>query len=179
MDFGKLDQIYHALTNQEYSKLKNYNSEQIDCVLRIKFKNDANLRNKINTFRISEVRPGQHNFRERLIETFKGTCAIRKHISLEICEACHLRHFSLCDYEEDKYDTANGILLCANLHIAFDKNFFYIDEHTCQVKISNQIPEYDWEKYDLLGIEGTYISELDNEKSRKYLSFRNNNIFKN
>ena len=73
-----------------------------------------------------------------------------------------------------KYDSKNGILLCANLHIAFDNNYFYIDEIDCTIKML--VDEKLYESLNILNIEGKYIKELDNNESKKYLKMRNEQL---
>ena len=173
MSFANLDKIYHLIKNNDFEKVKNnFFSEEIDCVLRLRFrKEQKHIKNKI--YSVVEVRQNQKNFRDKLIENFGGVCALRKTIDYQICQACHLVPYSDCDNNSQQEDKFNGILLCNNLHVAFDKNFFTIDEITCTVKML--VPECDWKKYDIEGINGLYIPELDNEISKNYLFKRNKN----
>ena len=173
MSFANLDKIYHLIKNNDFEKVKNnFCSEEIECVLRLRFKKEKkNIKDKI--YSVVEVRPNQKTFRDKLIIKFNYSCAIRTNIDYEICQACHLVPYSECDNTFQKEDEFNGILLCNNLHVAFDKNFFTIDENTCTVKML--VPECYWKKYDIEGINGLYIPELDNIISKNYLFKRNKN----
>ena len=61
----------------------------------------------------------QTKFRKNLIKKY-GSCIItKKHES--ICQASHIIPYSESE-ENKRYDTNNGLLLCAELHILFDNN---------------------------------------------------------
>ena len=89
MEFRKLDRIYNFLLSENYSELNNFKLDEIECVLRLRFKNNTNLTNKIlsNHVRYRHkciVRPGQSKFKTDLIQKFGGRCAIRKQIKEDI-----------------------------------------------------------------------------------------------
>ena len=76
----------------------------------------------------------------------------------------------------------NGILLSATLHKAYDRNYFWIDEDTCRIKINYQNLEKDNIKdlkdIGLNGFEDFYIKEIDNKEGKEYLKKRNLDIRK-
>lgn len=62
MEFRKLDRIYNFILSGNYSELNNFKLDEIECVLRLRFKNDTNLTNKILSLFQCIVRPGQTKF---------------------------------------------------------------------------------------------------------------------
>lgn len=94
-------------------------------------------------------------------------------INHNLCDAAHILPYSNCDYNE-KYDTHNGILLSKNMHAAFDKNYFTIDENTCRVVILyDNINNIITKDLELDEINNKYISELNNTQSKYFLNKRN------
>lgn len=59
------------------------------------------------------------------VKEYYKKCIITGRSSL-VCEVAHIYPFSDSDYE-DKYNPNNGILLCRDLHILFDKNLININ----------------------------------------------------
>jgi len=177
MSFKQLDEIYNLLQNENYSILKNnYNNEDINCVLRLKFNRDNNFINKI-TLVLKETRPCQNVFKNKLVKKF-NCCPISK-MNNKICEAAHILPFSICN-DEQKYDINNGILLSSNLHKAYDKGYFIIDEITCKIKINYNILKKDninnLDEIDLLDKNNYYIEALDTIECKKYLKMHNKHI---
>ena len=117
----------------------------------------------------------QRKYREELIKKFKVCPLDNLHPSL--CEAAHILPHGMCKKSKNKFDINNGILLSCNMHKAFDRHLFTIDEDNCKVKIleDNVLKLQDNQKilnlkeFGLDKIENKYISLLDNEKSKKFL----------
>ena len=61
-------------------------------------------------------------FRKALIDKY-SKCAITD-IHPNLCDACHIIPYSV----SNNYDVNNGILLSKNMHAAFDRKYFTIDE---------------------------------------------------
>ena len=126
-------------------------------------------------------RRGQRKFRQKLIKRYDSKCALLG-IHASLCDAAHIYPFAECKNSEEKYDEHNGILLSATLHKAYDKNYFWIDEETCQIKINYPQLELDniqdLKAVGLNGFEDFYIEELDNKIAREYLRKRNLSIRK-
>ena len=107
-------------------------------------------------------------YRNSILKRYNNKCPISGHVG-ELADACHIleRKYSLESF--DKNDVYNGILLSKTLHTAFDKKYFTFNDETLKVKILN--PDIDLHNIGL--IEGKYIWQLDNEKSKYYLKLRN------
>ena len=125
-------------------------------------------------------RTGQRLFREKLIQKF-GKCALED-LHPKLCEAAHILPYSDCKSKEDKYNVNNGVLLSSNMHKAFDRNFFTIDEKTCKVKILEENlkeidSNFDLSDFGLEKVKDKYIKLLDNEESKKFLEKRNQKLF--
>ena len=126
-------------------------------------------------------RRGQKKFREKLIKKYDSKCALLG-IHASLCDAAHIYPYAECKHSQEKYDENNGILLSATLHKAYDKNYFWIDEETCQIKIN--YPQLEKDKIENLkavgldGFEDFYIEKLDNNYGKAYLKKRNSTIRK-
>jgi predicted restriction endonuclease len=168
MHFTKLDDIYHIIYNSNFGALSEFDIEDVNIVQKLKFpKLDLNKY-------LTTIRSRSTQFRTKIIETYNN-CALTN-INNTLCDAAHILPYCDCN-DIEKYDTHNGILLSKNMHSAFDKNYFKIDEHTCRVVIL-----YDHIRYiniadlELDTINNKYIPQLDNAKSKYFLSKRNNKI---
>lgn len=170
MEFQILDKIYNHIKNDELNLLLNFDLKNIDLVLKLRFPN-KNLETKQ---RVCELRTHSKEFRINSINKFKK-CAISG-IDYNICEAAHILPYCKCkDYE--KNDINNSILLSANMHKSFDKNYFTVDPLTSKIKIMFENLNKDnincLNELGLDGIDGMYIPGLDNPQSKHYLERRN------
>lgn len=126
-------------------------------------------------------RKGQKKFREKIIKKYDSKCALLG-IHASLCDAAHIFPYTECKTHNEKYDENNGILLSATLHKAYDKDYFWIDEDTFQIKINYPKLELDnignLKAVGLDGFEGFYIEKMDNKNTREYLKLRNSSIRK-
>ena len=75
------------------------------------------------------IRPEQNKFRFEVLKRYGKKCGVCKSISEEVIQAAHVRPKSKRGSDDDR----NGICLCANHHIAFDKGLFSIDPTTLEI----------------------------------------------
>jgi predicted restriction endonuclease len=175
MENVKFSQIKDIITCNNYSRLLDFKKKDINTVLNISFSKTPEYE-KVRNFldnQLKFIRNNQKSFRDVIINRFDGHCAVRPHLDESICEAAHLYPSHKCG-ERDKYNEYNGVLLNKNLHKAFDLGYFTIDEKTCCIKL--KIDEDKCRMYDMEGIDGVYINQLDNPQSKKYLFMLNNNF---
>lgn len=99
----------------------------------------------------------------------------------ELLEAAHIKAYSHCDNDNDRYSADNGILLCENHHKLFNQGYFtFTDEWN--VKISDEFKNNYEIDCDLLfkTFERCYEKELScYPNSNIYTSYHNKNIYKN
>ena len=179
MEFNKLDDIYHIILDSKYQKLEEYDKESIDIVKKIKFPN-LNLNvNKESTKYLKHGRINSYKFRNLIIEKFSN-CAITN-VNSKLCEAAHILPFCYSS-DEERLNINNGILLSCNMHKAFDNNYFTINENTCKVIILHKnIKNHnikDLKELNLETINNKYIPQLNNIKSKHFLSERNKKLNK-
>ena len=60
-------------------------------------------------------------FKEKVKNYYNNHCCITGR-AIDVCEVAHILPFSKCDNDNEKYDDANGLLLCRDLHKLFDDN---------------------------------------------------------
>ena len=129
-------------------------------------------------YKISNTRKFQHVF-SKLVKDNDKKCIICCVENPAILEACHIKPYSMCNNQIERYDINNGITLCKNHHKLFDSGYFTFDEQW-KVKISSKFKEDD---YDLLMKEyEPCFSKIQNNKSicdstLKYLKYHNEEIF--
>ena len=99
-------------------------------------------------------------FREMVKNKFKK-CIIcnNNECSVYSCEVAHIWNFSDCD-SSSKYDVNNGILLCANNHILFDKHLIKFNILDCarglvSISVDNILKDYAIYKYNGITINLT------------------------
>lgn len=81
----------------------------------------------------------QREFRKKLLETFERKCAICSINKEEILIASHILPYSKCPGVNEMIDCNNGLLLCANHDILFDKGLITFNYKTGNIIISKQI----------------------------------------
>ena len=166
MDYRKLDDIYTIIFNSEYDKLHKYDNDDINIVLKLRFNG---LEIDYNKYANKEIRTHCYKFRNTIINRYIHcplTC-----INSHLCEAAHILPYNKCN-EFEKYNEHNGILLCPNMHKAYDKHYFIIDDKTCRIKVLYDNIS-DSTNLGLESINNLYIKQLDNMESKLFLKKRN------
>ncbi|WP_315792541.1 HNH endonuclease [Bradyrhizobium sp. SZCCHNRI1002] len=74
-----------------------------------------------------DARRGQGRFRRELDKRWDGACAVTNCAIRDLLRASHVKPWRDSDCRE-KLDSANGILLSANIDILFDKGFISFDD---------------------------------------------------
>lgn len=101
-------------------------------------------------------------FREALLALYNNTCAMsRMHVTPSggIIQACHIMPFSV----HGNNKASNGIVLCANLHAAFDKGWIGIDSQY-RVLVNEKRFEETHSPYSLSLLKGSSLLLPRNEK---------------
>ncbi len=88
-----------------------------------------------------EIRIGQSEYREYLIEKYGGKCLMCSVNTNDVLIASHIKEFSQCMGEE-QYDINNGLLLCANHDKLFDRHLISFDVHG-YIMISDSLSNID------------------------------------
>lgn len=83
----------------------------------------------------SLARPGQNDFRKRIIDAYNGKCTLTGCSTIHVLEAAHIMPYSstMCD------DTSNGILMRNDIHRLFDKNLIVIQPDNFSVRLHQSI----------------------------------------
>lgn len=97
----------------------------------------------------------------------------------ELLQAAHIKPYSKCDNDIDKYCENNGILLCCNHHKLYDRGFFTFT-NDWKIEISKELSEYD---ADLLikTFEPCFMQLSDHfshNSSNKFINYHRDNIFR-
>lgn len=88
----------------------------------------------------TKVRVGQSSFRKLLIEQRGCTCELCSVNVPEVLRASHIQSWASSTPAE-RLDLQNGLLLCANHDVLFDRHLITIDVETNKLLISSSIPE--------------------------------------
>lgn len=108
--------------------------------LKIQLNNELNTENKnvlINIQKSIQKRRGQKKFRDKLIEVYKGRCAITGCRVEEVLEAAHVIPYCLAKQNKPE----NGILLRADLHTLFDLHLIVINPQDKKIEVNKQLQE--------------------------------------
>ena len=135
MDLYKYINLQKLDANTLYNHLINdtkYNLEEIEFELYDLFEYEP----KTELYEMREKRLKQEQFHKQILERDKQ-CIITNRIN-KVCQACHIIPFSICT-EEQKYDSNNGLLLSADIHLLFDDYLLSINPKTLCVVLCNEL----------------------------------------
>jgi HNH endonuclease len=90
------------------------------------------------------ARQGQAAFRKRLMKAYRGACAITKTKISGILQAAHIIPFM----GNQTNHVQNGILLRSDIHDLFDQGLINIDPKDYIVKLSRELKESEYAKYE-------------------------------
>src|SRR5262249_20442571 len=90
------------------------------------------------------LRPGQREFRDKIMEAYGGCCAITGVNALTALEAAHIIPY--CGPESDH--VCNGILLRLDLHALFDAYELSIEPRKLIVRLSVGLRHGDYETFN-------------------------------
>ncbi|MGL4951673.1 MAG: HNH endonuclease [Mycoplasma sp.] len=122
-----------------------------------------------------KTRRYQHIFRKIIINRDQK-CKICCLDQPWVLQAAHIKPYSKCSTEIEKYDEHNGILLCRNHHVMFDNGLFTFNDKW-QIIISSEIAAPD---QDLLikTFEPCYCETLWKQPNgNEYVKYHNEMIF--
>lgn len=86
--------------------------------------------------RVAPSRPRQQRFKFEVIRRYGRQCAVCEVRILELLQAAHI----IPHGEHGSYDARNGIVLCANHHLAFDAGLFAIEPATLALECRTNGP---------------------------------------
>ena len=120
----------------------------------------------------------QHIFAKQVKDRDKK-CVICCEEHPSLLQAAHILPFSKCETIQEQYDENNGITLCANHHILFDRGLFTFNPDWT-IKISHKLTEDD-EYLKFKTFESCYLGlskyKPISSEVKGYLKYRDRNIF--
>ncbi len=129
-----INELFTKYNNRNEAKkiaycLKTLNNIDIDYIINF---NDINPLNNINGKMTTKRK--DEKFKREVKARFKK-CIIcdedddnnNNNCCLECCDVAHIWDFAKCDNENDKYNSYNGLLMCANMHRLFDKELIKLN----------------------------------------------------
>ena len=118
-------------------------------------------------------RKWQPRWRNEILRRYSHACCFSGIENSSLLESSHIKPYSKCKGNEEKYDPENGILMNALIHIAYDKHLFSIRPDG-SLEFSPQLKD---KEIQALGIKkGRKLKVLSN-KMRGFLKYRHR-IFK-
>lgn len=107
--------------------------EEVDLYLYEKFNFDVD---DIKNYQQCEVRTEQDKFKQTLVERYKQ-CVVTGD-PFDICDGAHIIPY--CNsYNDQKYDTNNGLLLTPSVHRLFDQYKITINPKTSKIELHENI----------------------------------------
>ena len=127
----------NSLNNAIYNLLNNYEPDKIIYCLKLQYpeieidylnNDETNDTNEIiDKQPINSVVRKDAKFREAVKARFKTCIICDANTCIQACcEVAHIWDFALCD-SQSAYNPNNGILICANWHILFDKHLMKLE----------------------------------------------------
>lgn len=120
---------------------------------------------------LTKARIGQGNFRDQLLEDWKGACAVTQCDEISVLTASHIKPWRDSNNKE-RLDKYNGLLLSPNIDRLFDKGFITFDDEG-KIKISKSLSKKNIEK---LGISKEMIIPIKSNH-KKYMTYHRENVF--
>ena len=81
------------------------------------------------TQRLVRVRRVQTLFRQSVLISYDGRCAVTGLAVTELLRASHIKPWASCASDAERLDVFNGLLLAPNLDAAFDRGFISIADN--------------------------------------------------
>jgi len=126
---------------------------------------DPTLSSETERRALVKTRLGQGPFRTRLIERWGGRCPVTGCSQEQALRASHIKPWR-CSTNQERLDSANGLLLTANLDALFDRFLISFDDDG-RMLIS---PQVEFACYEMLGIPGSPVRGLSAEE-QGFLAF--------
>ena len=120
-------------------------------------------------------RKGQQTFKRRSTKAHgqnKVACEATLCSIYSLCDACHIKPYSICE-ESEKLDPNNSILLLSSIHRAFDQGFITFNLEG-KIIISEELSEWEW---SCLGLSGSERIRMPGKRPF-YMEYHRENIFK-
>jgi putative restriction endonuclease len=121
---------------------------------------------------LTRSRLGQGSFKALVINAYDRKCAMTGEKTLPALEAAHIRAYS----ESGPHSTSNGLLLRADLHRLFDKNYITITPDL-KVEVSKHIHEKYENGKDYYKLHGKELANLPSDPkdlpSKQYIEWHN------
>jgi hypothetical protein len=147
--------------------------EKITTIKPIEYDKQHDTKNN-HAFKIMEIvetrnNQKQHEFRNKLIETYGGKCII-SNVKKPI-EACHIIPFSKCE----NFDVDNGLLMNRNLHSLFDSFDISINPKTlCVELLDDKDDDYEIYNNKKITIPSHMLDNVKKNLEVHYEQFLNN-----
>lgn len=120
-----------------------------------------------------QARIGQGTFRAELIRQWQGQCAVTGFSELAVLRASHVMPWRSSN-DAERLDSANGLLLTANLDALFDRGLIsFSDDGDMLIAV-----ELEGSSYSDLGIPAPLRKALS-EKQQRYMGFHRKERFRN
>jgi hypothetical protein len=118
-----------------------------------------------------QARRGQGRFRQDLLQKWDG-CAVLGCSALAVLRAAHIKPWNKSS-DAERLDSANGLLLSANLDALFDEGLITFDDDG-EMIVSDHLSE---ENRSLLRLHGK-LRRAPTPKETSYLTFHRLNVFR-
>lgn len=119
--------------------------------------------------KIMKSRVSQGAFRRMLMLSFHHKCCLCDITTTPVLRASHIKSWSISSREE-RIDSNNGLLLCANHDALFDRHLISFNPDSGKICISSSIDE---EQLNALNISDSLVLSIKSEM-HDYMAFHNN-----
>lgn len=170
------------VTKYCFIKFKDIDTEKMYIYMRPILFNDLMEKEEVNVIlknessKVSETkkqvrRLKQNKYRQELLK-YMPSCPFTNVADDRILVACHIKPFSECDTDEERYDCKNGITMTPTYHILFDLGFISF-ENNGKLIVSPFLSNVTKKRLNLRDGEHFRLQT----GSEKYLEYHRNNVF--
>lgn len=124
--------------------------------------------------RLQIQRVGQDIFRQGLIDLWEGRCMVTGLATPELLRASHIKPWADCATDAERLDVYNGLLLCPNLDLSFDRGFITFTDGG-EIVISSTL---DADAQAVLGIHSGLRARGVLENHRTFLSWHREHVYR-
>lgn len=119
-------------------------------------------------------RVGQDLFRNALLDYWQGRCCVTGLAVPELLRASHIKPWARCDFDEERLDVFNGLLLAPHLDALFDGGWVTFDQVGLLV-VANSLAA---DALAVLGLTGPSRIESLAPAHQAYMDFHRAFVFK-
>lgn len=166
MDFAELEEIDDLSEEEAAAAEEEEEDEEVVESSSIELTTEADFE-RTTIERIVQLKVRDQRFRKKMLSVYQSECAVCRINGKDILQGAHIIPVSKGGTDEEK----NGLLLCANHHLLYDRGHLNIDENL-NLAVSKTYSDQQWYKDLVTNYNGKIHAPNENVPGRANLSRR-------